>query len=474
MDFCNFTGANEICMKGTYSNTKAERGLCEPVVKYCRKNSLKFQQLELFPLVRANAAAGDVRVMELFAGVGGFRIGLERASRRFKTVWYNQWEPSTKSQDAYSIYKRDFKDDGDEFSNQDINTVPIEEIPDADLLCGGFPCQDYSVATTLKNSRGIEGKKGVLWWNIYNILHDKGEEAPKYLMLENVDRLLGSPARQRGRDFAIILSSLAKLGYIVEWKVINAADYGMPQRRRRTYMVGYRKDSKIYEELNPLLEDPADYILNSGIEAKAFPSVEDLKGGGVVKMKIGTDPAYNTQHFNENARQNQPTPFKDSGVLIGDCCYTMDTLPVYDGPRIVLGDILLDDNEIPEIFFISEKDEKQWSYLKGPKKEKRVSSNGHEYLYSEGGMSFPDSLDKPSRTIITGEGGAGPSRFKHVIRSRQSGRLRRLVPIELERLNMFPDNHTEGASDLRRAFLMGNALVTGIPERLGTVMSKLI
>lgn len=461
-------------MKTTYSNTEKSGRLCEPVMEYCRKNEVKFQQLELFPRIKPVLKEGDIKVVELFAGVGGFRIGLERASKRFKTVWYNQWEPSTKRQDAYLIYKRDFDDEGDEFSNMDINTVPIEEIPDSDLLCGGFPCQDYSVATTLKNSRGIEGKKGVLWWNIYNILHDKGDKAPRYLMLENVDRLLSSPAKQRGRDFAIILSSLAKLGYIVEWKVINAADYGMPQRRRRTYMFGYKKNSEIYEAYKSLLKDPVDYILNSGIEAMAFPSVADIEGGGAVKLKIGKNPAYNTVHFNENAKSNKPTVFKDSGVLIDDYCYTIDTLPKYDGPRISLGDILLNDKEIPGEFFIDKDEEPQWAYLKGAKKEKRVSSNGHQYIYSEGGMAFPDSLDKPSRTIITGEGGSGPSRFKHVVMSKQSGKLRRLVPIELERLNMFPDNHTLGASDMRRAFLMGNALVTGIPERLGIMIDKLI
>ena len=88
-------------------------------------------------------------------------------------------------------------------------------------------------------------------------------------------------------------------------------------------------------------------------------------------------------------------------------------------------------------------------------------------------MAFPDSLDKPSRTIITGEGGSAPSRFKHVILT-PSGRYRRLIPLELERLNMFPDNHTDAASDGKRAFLMGNALVTGIVERIGQVLAKRI
>jgi DNA (cytosine-5)-methyltransferase 1 len=86
-------------------------------------------------------------------------------------------------------------------------------------------------------------------------------------------------------------------------------------------------------------------------------------------------------------------------------------------------------------------------------------------------MIFPDALDKPSRTIITGEGGSSPSRFKHVIETKD-GKKRRLTPIELERLNMFPDNHTEGVSDVRRAFFMGNALVVGIIEKLGKSLAK--
>jgi len=214
--------------------------ICEPVADYCRQYSQLQGVLDFDFSNDVKTKRGDIRVIELFAGVGGFRIGLERASSRYKTVWSNQWEPSTKRQDASLIYCRNFGYDG--HSNQDISTVEVDSIPDADLLCGGFPCQDYSVATTLKNSGGIEGKKGVLWWQICRILLNC-KHKPKYLFLENVDRLLKSPASQRGRDFAIILSSLSDLGYDVEWRVINAAEYGMPQRRCRTYMVGYLKST---------------------------------------------------------------------------------------------------------------------------------------------------------------------------------------------------------------------------------------
>lgn len=406
--------------------------------------------------------ANDIKVVELFAGVGGFRIGLERASKHFKTIWSNQWEPSTKRQDASVIYCRHFGADG--HSNEDIASVPTNEIPDSDLLCGGFPCQDYSVATTLQRSGGIEGKKGVLWWQIYRILKEKGEKRPNYLMLENVDRLVNSPAKQRGRDFAIILSSLASLGYIVEWRIINAADYGMPQRRRRTYMVAFRQGTQPALQFEKL-SCKYDWILQDGIMPQAFNCLE--KDGKTNTFDMSDDIADVSENFNKGKKGS---PFKNSGVMANGKVYTLDTLPEYHGPYLTLGDVLVDEMTVPDEFFVSEVDLHKWEYQKGSKSLKRINkATGFEYNYSEGAMAFPDCLDRASRTIITGEGGAAPSRFKHIIKT-ESGRYRRLVPVELERLNMFPDNHTFGSSDLRRAFLMGNALVTGIVENIALVL----
>ena len=396
------------------------------------------------------------RVIELFAGVGGFRIGLERASSKFCTVWSNQWEPSTKKQDASDIYVARFGKDG--HSNEDICKVAVDRIPEADMVVGGFPCQDYSVASTLNRSGGIEGKKGVLWWEIYRILKDSAHK-PDYCMFENVDRLLKSPAKQRGRDFAIILASLANLGYDVEWRVINAADYGMPQRRRRTYMVAYRNDCHLATDMHRFSMDETVY---DGIIGTAFKSTQSPKGKPT-QFTLDEDLVKVSNEFNKGKKLS---PFFTAGVLRGHDVYTVDVVPVYDGPRVTLGDVLVDEADVPEEFFISEAELPRWKYLKGGKSEKRVTSEGFEYNYSEGPMAFPDYLDRPSRTIITGEGGKSPSRFKHVILTK-SGRYRRLIPLELERLNMFPDNHTEGATDARRAFLMGNALVTGIVERIG-------
>ena len=385
-----------------------------------------------------------IKVVELFAGVGGFRIGLEGASDAYDTIWNNQWEPSTQHQDASLVYQARFGRKG--HSNRDINLVATKEIPDHDLLVGGFPCQDYSVAATLSKSGGIEGKKGVLWWQIYRILNEKGNKRPQYIFFENVDRLLNSPATQRGRDFAIILASLADLGYIVEWRIINAS------------VVAQK------------IERMEDWIEFDGVMAKAFELKARAASDSVFDIK-GTIPEVSA-NFNKGRKTS---PFGNAGLMIDRHVYSFDADPVYDGPRQTLGGNLVDENLVPEDFFISEEELPKWEYEKGAKKIERVSKEGFKYIFSEGGMAFPDYLDQPSRTIITGEGGTAPSRFKHVVRTK-SGRYRRLLPIELERMNMFPDNHTlhPEVSDGRRAFLMGNALVCGIVEQIGKSLYQFI
>jgi len=402
-----------------------------------------------------------MKVAELFAGVGGFRLGLEK--NNYEVVWSNQWEPSTKMQHASMVYEERFGKEN--HSNEDINEVVtrnVEEIPDHDLLVGGFPCQDYSVATTLHNSKGLKGKKGVLWWSIHKVLENK-KNKPKYLFLENVDRLLKSPAKQRGRDFAVMLQSLNDLGYAVEWRVINAAEYGMPQRRRRIFFIGYHKSTDVYKRLEN--SKKINWLTEEGTIANAFPVV---KTNSIQEVELKGDLVEITNNFNKNAKKS---PFQNTGLLINDKVYTTKTEPNYDGEKTVLADVLQNGEVTPE-FFIDEKDKEKWEYLKGSKTIERVSSEGHKYKYSEGGMIYPDALDNASRTIITGEGGKSPSRFKHVVTSKKG--LRRLTPIELERLNMFPDNHTklEGITDTKRAFFMGNALVVGVIEKIGEELYK--
>ncbi len=409
-----------------------------------------------------------LKVIELFAGVGGFRLGLENTGD-YKVVWSNQWEPSSKRQYASEVYEARFGKNN--HSNADIAEVKTSEIPDAEVLVGGFPCQDYSVATTLKNSKGLIGKKGVLWWSIHRIISEK-ENPPKYLILENVDRLLKSPSTQRGRDFAIILKSLDDLGYAVEWRVINAADYGMPQRRRRIFIMAYHKSTSIYKNLEKTLK--SEWMHKFGTITEAFPVESPSKKLDLFTSQEIESPSFAltdslveiSERFNEGEKLS---PFENTGVFIKGKVFTIKTMPNYKGTRMVLDDIL-QNGQVDDTFFIPSDDYPKWEYLKGAKKETRTAKNGFEYQYSEGGMIFPDALDNASRTIITGEGGKTPSRFKHVVKTAKG--LRRLTPVELERLNMFPDTHTEleGVSDTKRAFFMGNALVVGVVEKLGAAL----
>lgn len=378
-----------------------------------------------------------INVIELFAGVGGFRVGLEKASPLFKTVFANQWEPSKKKQIAWEIYEENFGKGS--CLNKNISEVQSSDIPEFDLLTAGFPCQDYSVAKTLKNSLGMEGKKGVLWWELHRIIKEK---SPPYLLLENVDRLISSPAKQRGRDFAIILNCLNSLNYSVEWMVINAADYGMPQKRKRVFIYATKNLNK------------------KNILEKAFPFSNKEK---ISVFSISEDIFKISDDFGKNENKNT---FLNYGTAEN---FVVNTKKIVATPnnlkKTVLKDIILPIDKIPNSYFIDSKDVDKWKHFKLGRKIERKTKEGHSYIYSEGKMSFPDSLNSPARTIITGEGGSTPSRFKHVIE--QEGRLRRLTPIELERIQMFPDNHTQSASDIQRAFLMGNALVTGVVEQFG-------
>ena len=420
-----------------------------------------------------------LKVVELFAGVGGFRLGLEgwkgkssssgyskKMIKNFETVWSNQWEPGVKVQHASDVYQEMFGSTG--HSNQDIGAIVPKSIPKHDLLVGGFPCQDYSVAKQLAKSEGIEGKKGVLWWSIRDILEAK---RPKYALLENVDRLIKSPAKQRGRDFAIILASLADLDYMVEWRVINAADYGMPQRRRRVFIFAYHKKSSIYKKYT----SAGKWISKDGVIAKAFPvktadktQLELFENLNLHSFKIKGDLVNITKNFNKE--KGGKGVFENSGVMFNREVWTVKTEPEYAGNQTNLKDILVSHNEVGEEFYLGEDIEK-WKYFKGAKREERKKSNGEIFYYAEGPMSFPDKLDRPMRTIITSEGGVTPSRFKHVIDDH--GKYRRLVPVELERGNMFPDNFTESATDTKRSFFMGNALVVGVVEGLGKSLFKM-
>lgn len=453
-------------------------------------------------------------VCELFAGVGGFRCGLNsiqtledtKKKEKWKTVWFSQWEPADKKvQWAHSCYINRFGTcldlDGNDTTNLDISTIDKDKVPAHNLLVGGFPCQDYSVSQSLATSRGIEGKKGVLWWSIRDMLEKK---AAPFVLLENVDRLLKSPAKQRGRDFGVILACFRDLGYTVEWRVINAAEYGYQQRRRRIFIFAYLNDTKYSKRVLKNIsynkcKEGTDYhkafiklISEEGFFAKSFP----VKSSNAIKFKsiiLPKEIGEVSDSFNFS--------FENSGVMKDGIIYTIKTTPDYKGKQITLGDIL-ETGQVDERFFIPENklyytdpeithsDESNesltkeqhltWQYLKGSKKLKRIAKTGYEYIFAEGSMPMVDEYNKPARTMLTSEGSFG--RSTHIVKDKMTGRIRLLTPIEMERIQGFPDdwtkealvnNQIEQVPLTKRRFMMGNALVVDLIGQMEEQLSEI-
>lgn len=399
----------------------------------------------------------NLNVVELFAGVGGFRLGLENADKEyFQTVWANQWEPSKKSQDAYECYIRHFTEG--EASNDDITTVPNAKFNslEIDLLVGGFPCQDYSVSRSLNNEQGINGKKGVLFWEIKRVLESSH---PKYVLLENVDRLIKSPSKQRGRDFAIMLAVFRDLGYIVEWRVINASEYGYAQRRRRIFIFAYKKNLD-FAKKQMSIKNREEILLEKGFFANVFPVKEEPYKDRRATATLPKDIIEISDSY--------AFGFHPAGIMIDGEINTIHPESIEKTP-IPLKDILQPEEEVDEEYYLNEAAIEKFGYLRGPKKIERTSAEGHKYIYSEGGMSPTDNLNLPGRTMLTSEGTI--NRSTHIVEV--NGRKRFLTPIECERLNGFNDNWTEGMPKRMRYFCMGNALVVNLVRDMGEQILKI-
>lgn len=422
----------------------------------------------------------ELKILELFAGVGGFRVGFENSNKDlFKTEWANQWEPSKKSQDAFEVYNYHFYDS--ENINKSIADISDEEFKEmnADIIVGGFPCQDYSVARSKKGELGLQGKKGVLFWEIIRaVINIK----PKYLVLENVDRLLKSPSTQRGRDFAVMLAAFNELNYSVEWRVINAADYGRAQRRKRVFFFIYRNDTEFAKKINQKFEGIEtdntfeenlyeNYIYQDGLFARQFPVENTPLKKRCSFYELPKDIIQVSDNFSGKVW--------NTGIMRNGRYFTIETIPKYEEP-ITLKEIVQDEKNISDKFYLNDNDKlEKFAYMRGSKKIKRISSTGHEYTYSEGGMAPYDSLDLPARTMLTSEGSM--NRSTHLLNINNKFRI--LTPIEAERLQDFPDDWTKyklseskeivEVSDSMRMFFMGNALVTGVVKRIADEIQKI-
>ncbi len=435
---------------------------------------------------------------------------------KWSTVWFNQWEPAEKNtQYAHDCYVYHFgtclDKAGQDTTNVDIEEVDKSLIPDFNLLVGGFPCQDYSVASSLATSRGLEGKKGILWWSIRKVLEVK---RPPFVLLENVDRLLKSPASQRGRDFGIMLACFRDAGYAVEWRVINAADYGLPQRRRRIFIFACREDTACCGRQ----ERDAGYERRAAEEARKVDVAdgEAQKAGAAALISAagffaGTFPVgpvgaeqIKAQELPESLGELSASfrfGFENAGVMRDGMVYTAKTTPSYQGPQMTLGDIM-EQGDVEENYFIpeerlyytspeitrsdetreslSKEQRKTWQYLKGAKKLLREAASGHAYVFSEGAIPMVDEYHKPARTMLTSEGSF--SRTTHIVKDKRTGRIRLLTAGETERIQGFPTDHTKYCLTEgkvvemplnKRRFMMGNALVVGLVERMGEALEAI-
>ncbi len=394
-------------------------------------------------------------VCELFAGVGGFRLGLERASKEWETVFFSQWEPGKTKQWAHDCYVAHFGDIN-ENTGIDIALVDKKTIANHNLLVGGFPCQDYSVAHSLNGEKGIEGKKGVLWWQIRDTLIAK---KPPFVLLENVDRLLKSPSKQRGRDFGIILACFAELNYSVEWRVLNAAEYGYAQRRRRTYIFAYKNSTKYAKQINE--NEAIDLIQRNGFFGCTFPiqkiNLEDIRYDEFTSFDL------------KAISDTYKLAFENTGFMTRGKIFTVKTVPIIEEP-ITLRQIA--ERNASEEFYISDEKMPKWRYMKGAKKIERTAKTGFKYIFSEGPIAFPDPLDLPARTMLTSE--ATLNRSTHVIEDPENGRLRLITPLEAERIQGFDDNWTNtGMPQKFRYFCMGNALVVPLVTRMGKTLNRI-
>jgi DNA (cytosine-5)-methyltransferase 1 len=207
-----------------------------------------------------------LRTIDLFAGIGGIRLGFE--AHGCQNVFSSEWDKA-----AQSMYEANFG----EKPFGDINEIPPNKIPDHDILLAGFPCQPFSIAG---KGLGFADTRGTLFFNIEAII---AEKKPQAFLLENVKRLT---THDDGRTFKVILEKLTGLGYTVYHKVFNSLDFGVPQKRERIYIVGFKKNIQFsfpkppgfYKPLKDVLQSDAEvpktYFLSTELREKRLNNVK--------------------------------------------------------------------------------------------------------------------------------------------------------------------------------------------------------
>lgn len=357
-----------------------------------------------------------MKTVELFAGIGGFRLACDELN--IQTIWANDIDKK-----ASEVYRHNFGESV--HVHGDIKDF-ITDIPDHDLLTGGFPCQPFSSAG---KKLGIEDARGTLFEQIVNILDKK---KPKYFVLENVKRLL---SMDKGSHFATIIESLSNLGYFIEWRVLNAINFGLPQHRERVVITG-----RIEQSIKSYLCSRDDICT---LNSKQINNISN--------------------YAMWNTIENHSTKFLNWGMAFsGKFCHAKVDSFSEKKPFVKLANIL---EEKPDRSFFFTKDTEE--RIKNSEKVDRFY-NGVEILYNQkGGARMGYS--------IFGTAGVSPTltctTSRHYERYKIGNEYRRLTNIEYARIQGFPDQHCSSQSRYDQYSLFGNAVP---PQMVKWVIERII
>jgi len=332
-----------------------------------------------------------MRYIDLFAGVGGFHLGIERSGQNgYTCVYSNEWDRY-----ANSVYRRHYE----ECDIRDIREVAADKIPDHELIVGGFPCQAFSVAG---NRGGFSDTRGTLFFEIMRIAKQK---RTPYLLLENVKGLL---SHDKGKTFDTMLRAMDELGYDAQWQVLNSKHW-VPQNRERIFIVGY---------------------LRGQPRPQVFPLGESDGGGSQSQVRQAKDISGTITIKNQSPQWQ----FDASTTLI-DMAYRNREPRAYTTHAPAVRDYGSGGNKMPMVT-------RQPLKFLG-RNQKNIAG---DYSYAV------DTMSTNGLNI--------------------AGKIRRLTPIECERLQSFPDDWTklgadgEEISDTQRYKMMGNAVTTKVVQAI--------
>lgn len=350
-----------------------------------------------------------MRTVELFSGIGGFRIACDRLG--IETVWANDIDDK-----ASIVYKNKFANNV--HVKGDLSDF-IDDVPEHDLLTAGFPCQPFSSAG---KKLGVSDVRGTLFEKIVYILEKK---QPSFFVLENVKRLL---SMDKGKHFATIISALSSKGYLVEWRLLNASNFGLPQNRERVIITG-RKSKNI----NSYLCLDKDF---SQVKDKDLEIIKDVSSWCLI---------------NEHGKK-----FFSWGLAVGGLFCQADLKEFSEArPRVLLSDVL--EKNPDDVFFFNEDSEER---VRNSVKVDRYY-NGVQILYNQKGGArmgysiFGVSGLAPTLTCTTS---------RHYERYKIGNDYRRLTNIEYARIQGFPDDHCDLVSRYSQYSLYGNAVPPNMVE----------